>query len=119
MQDLDIDDPRLGVANIKSGIIAGLVAMAAETSVPCEGWFAGLPGAATVRAAPGGAIGAGHQQGGAALGVLHRLQHAPGRVGDVGTVDRGRGGGGGCSESRGWRDLTIAASIEGPPCSAL
>jgi len=42
MQDLDIDDPRLGVANIKSGIIAGLVAMAAETGVPCDGWFAGL-----------------------------------------------------------------------------
>lgn len=42
MQDLDIDDPRLGVANIKSGIIAGLVTMAAEAGVPCEAWFAGL-----------------------------------------------------------------------------
>ncbi len=42
MQPIDHDDPRQSVANIKSGIVAGLVAMAAESGVGCEGWFAGL-----------------------------------------------------------------------------
>lgn len=42
MQPFDHDDPRQSVANIKSGIIAGLVAMAREAGVGCEGWFSGL-----------------------------------------------------------------------------
>jgi len=36
------DDPRLNTATIKSGIVAGLVAMAREHDVGCEGWFSGL-----------------------------------------------------------------------------
>jgi AraC-like DNA-binding protein len=35
-------DPRLGVASIKSTIVAGLMAMAGERGVACEPWFAGL-----------------------------------------------------------------------------
>lgn len=42
MPPYDRDDPRLSTANIKSGIVAGLVAMARETGTACEGWFAGL-----------------------------------------------------------------------------
>ncbi len=42
MQATDRDDPRFSIANIKSGIVAGLVAMAGETGTPCEAWFAGL-----------------------------------------------------------------------------
>jgi AraC-like DNA-binding protein len=42
MQPIDKDDPRQSVANIKSGIIAGLVAMAREAGIGCEGWFIGL-----------------------------------------------------------------------------
>ncbi|MFC5570116.1 AraC family transcriptional regulator [Lysobacter yangpyeongensis] len=38
----DRSDPRLSAASIKSTIVAGLVAMAREQGVPCEGWFAGL-----------------------------------------------------------------------------
>jgi len=36
------DDPRLDNATIKSGIVAGLVAMAREHGVACEQWFSGL-----------------------------------------------------------------------------
>lgn len=36
------DDPRLNNATIKSGIVAGLVAMAREHGVACEHWFSGL-----------------------------------------------------------------------------
>ena len=36
------DDPRLNTATIKSGIVAGLVAMAREHGVGCDGWFSGL-----------------------------------------------------------------------------
>jgi AraC-like DNA-binding protein len=39
---LDGSDPRLGVASIKSTIVAGLMGMARDQGVPCEGWFAGL-----------------------------------------------------------------------------
>jgi AraC-like DNA-binding protein len=39
---LDASDPRLSVANIKSTIVAGLVALAREQGVACESWFAGL-----------------------------------------------------------------------------
>ncbi|MGO4222924.1 AraC family transcriptional regulator [Lysobacter sp. TAF61] len=42
MQPIHNDDPRQSVANIKSGIVAGLVAMAREAGIGCEGWFAGL-----------------------------------------------------------------------------
>lgn len=42
MQGLDSDDPRFSIANIKSGIVAGLVARADELGAPCDGWFAGL-----------------------------------------------------------------------------
>ncbi|MFC5579257.1 AraC family transcriptional regulator [Lysobacter niabensis] len=40
--DPAIGDPRLSVANIKSTIVAGLVALARESGVACEPWFAGL-----------------------------------------------------------------------------
>lgn len=40
--NLDRNDPRLGVASIKSTIVAGLMAMAREREVACEPWFAGL-----------------------------------------------------------------------------
>lgn len=36
------DTAALHVANIKSGIVGGLIARADELGVPCEGWFAGL-----------------------------------------------------------------------------
>ena len=39
---LDTGDPRLNVANIKSTIVAGLVALAHEQGVASEPWFAGL-----------------------------------------------------------------------------
>lgn len=39
---LNGSDPRLGVASIKSTIVAGLMAMARERGVACEPWFAGL-----------------------------------------------------------------------------
>lgn len=42
MPPYDRDDPRLNTATIKSGIVAGLVAMARELGVPCDVWFAGL-----------------------------------------------------------------------------
>ncbi|HEY0502583.1 MAG TPA: AraC family transcriptional regulator [Lysobacter sp.] len=42
MHSFEHEDPRLSVANIKSGIVAGLVAMARETGVGCDGWFSGL-----------------------------------------------------------------------------
>lgn len=42
MHSFETDDARLSVANIKSGIVAGLVAMARETGTGCEGWFSGL-----------------------------------------------------------------------------
>ncbi|MFC3814783.1 AraC family transcriptional regulator [Lysobacter sp. GCM10012299] len=42
MQPIDHDDPRQSVANIKSGIVSGLVAMARESGIGCEAWFAGL-----------------------------------------------------------------------------
>ncbi|GAA5079081.1 AraC family transcriptional regulator [Lysobacter panacisoli] len=42
MPHYDRDDPRLSIANIKSGIVAGLVAMAREHGVGCENWFSGL-----------------------------------------------------------------------------
>jgi AraC-like DNA-binding protein len=35
-------DPRLSVANIKSTIVAGLVALAHESGTACEPWFSGL-----------------------------------------------------------------------------
>lgn len=35
-------DPRLDAANIKSGIVAALVARADELGVPCDAWFSGL-----------------------------------------------------------------------------
>jgi AraC-like DNA-binding protein len=40
--DPAIGDPRLSVANIKSTIVAGLVALAGEYGVACDPWFAGL-----------------------------------------------------------------------------
>lgn len=40
--DPAIGDPRLSVANIKSTIVAGLVALADEYDVASESWFAGL-----------------------------------------------------------------------------
>ncbi len=36
------DDPQLNTATIKSGIVAGLVAMAREHGIGCEPWFSGL-----------------------------------------------------------------------------
>lgn len=42
MRPYDHDDPRLSTANIKSGIVAGLIAMARQHNVNCEGWFSGL-----------------------------------------------------------------------------
>src|SRR5688572_1515694 len=36
------EDPRLNTATIKSGIVAGLVAMAREHGIGCEHWFSGL-----------------------------------------------------------------------------
>ncbi len=42
MHSFEIEDPRLSVANIKSGIVAGLVTMAREAGIGCDGWFAGL-----------------------------------------------------------------------------
>lgn len=39
----DLPDPAAShVVNIKSGIVAGLIARADELGVPCEGWFTGL-----------------------------------------------------------------------------
>lgn len=42
MQAFELDDPWLSTAHIKSGIVAGLVAMADEQGSPCEAWFSGL-----------------------------------------------------------------------------
>ncbi len=40
--DIEQDDPRLTTASIKSTIVAGLVAIARERGVACDGWFSGM-----------------------------------------------------------------------------